>query len=509
MKPKKTKKRVLSKRLHRWPGVILSLFLILYAVSGIIMNHRNVVSGIDISRKILPDKYGIDNWNNGAVKGAVNFTDSVSVIYGGIGVWITYDSYNSFVDFNRGFPEGSDNRNITCLNYTKNDNLFAGTKFGLYRYSKEQKQWVVVDIPTDEKRIEGITTVNDSLWVMTRSQVLVAAENDPKFVDIELKAPEGYKSDISLFRTLWYIHSGELFGMPGKLFVDALGLLVIVLSVTGILYMFMPGFMRRRKNRKRSNKISKPLFSKSVKWHRVLGIAGALFLFILALTGMFLRPPLLIPIANTDVQRLKYTHLDNDNAWFLKLRGIHYDDVNSRFIILTNSGFYYTDKFMKSTPVKFESQPPYSVMGVNVFRQVADNEFMVGSFSGLYLWNTESGLVFDYIKRTPYRQVKKMGPPVSENMISGYIENEQNEFIFDYARGCVTKSTFGDVPHIIKQQGMPLWNVALEVHTGRIFEPILGIFYILYIPLTGIFTLILIITGAFIWIKKRVKSKKS
>jgi hypothetical protein len=148
-------------------------------------------------------------------------------------------------------------------------------------------------------------------------------------------------------------------------------------------------------------------------------------------------------------------------------------------------------------------------MGVNVFRQVADNEFMVGSFSGLYLWNTESGLVFDYIKRTPYRQVKKMGPPVSENMISGYIENGQNEFIFDYAKGCVTKSTFGDVPHIIKQQGMPLWNVALEVHTGRIFEPILGIFYILYIPLTGIFTLILIITGAFIWIKKRVKSKKS
>ncbi len=504
----KRKRRSLAKRWHRWPGVILSLFLILYSVSGIVMNHRSSVSGIDISRGLLPDKYSIDNWNNASVKGAINFTDSVSVVYGGIGVWITYDCYNSFVDFNQGIPSGADNRNITCLNYSDSDNLYAGTKFGLYRYSKERKQWVTLDIPSEEKRIEGVTSVNDSLWVMTRSSVLVAKESDLRFNKIELKAPEGYKNDISLFRTLWFIHSGELFGTLGKLFVDFLGIVVIILSITGILYMFMPGLMRRRKAKNSSNNVSKKIFTKSVKWHRVVGVVCALFLFILTLTGMFLRPPLLIPIANTDVQRLKYTHLHNDNAWFLKLRGIHYDKINSRFILLTNAGIYYTNKEMTSVPVKFDSQPPFSVMGINVFRQMSDNEFIVGSFSGLFLWNTESGLVFDYIKRTPHREIEKKGPPISENMISGYIVNGQREFIFDYAKGGITKSNFGVVPDVIKQQGMPLWNVALEVHTGRIFEPVLGMFYILYIPLTGLLTLVLILTGAYIWIKKRIKSNR-
>ena len=39
---------------HRWPGVIMSFFFILWAISGIVMNHRQLFSGFDISRKYLP-----------------------------------------------------------------------------------------------------------------------------------------------------------------------------------------------------------------------------------------------------------------------------------------------------------------------------------------------------------------------------------------------------------------------------------------------------------------------
>jgi hypothetical protein len=44
-----------------------------------------------------------------------------------------------------------------------------------------------------------------------------------------------------------------------------------------------------------------------------------------------------------------------------------------------------------------------------------------------------------------------------------------------------------------------LWNTMLEVHTGRIFEPLLGNFYILVVPLVGLFTLFITATGFFSW----------
>jgi uncharacterized iron-regulated membrane protein len=46
---------------------------------------------------------------------------------------------------------------------------------------------------------------------------------------------------------------------------------------------------------------------------------------------------------------------------------------------------------------------------------------------------------------------------------------------------------------------MSLWNLALEIHTGRIFENLFGLFYILYVPLTGLALLLVLISGFFIW----------
>jgi uncharacterized iron-regulated membrane protein len=48
---------------------------------------------------------------------------------------------------------------------------------------------------------------------------------------------------------------------------------------------------------------------------------------------------------------------------------------------------------------------------------------------------------------------------------------------------------------------MSLWNVSLEMHTGRIFENILGMFYILIVPIAGICILIVLISGFLLWWK--------
>jgi uncharacterized iron-regulated membrane protein len=44
-----------------------------------------------------------------------------------------------------------------------------------------------------------------------------------------------------------------------------------------------------------------------------------------------------------------------------------------------------------------------------------------------------------------------------------------------------------------------LWNTSQEIHTGRIWEFLLGPFYILIVPLTGLASVLILVTGFFAW----------
>ena len=103
---KRTRVIKIFKKLHKWPAIIIALFAILFATSGIVLNHRQFFSSIDISQKFLPSNYSYNNWNRAAVRGSVDINDDSNLIYGNIGVWKTTDDFNSFEDFNKGFPKG-------------------------------------------------------------------------------------------------------------------------------------------------------------------------------------------------------------------------------------------------------------------------------------------------------------------------------------------------------------------------------------------------------------------
>jgi uncharacterized iron-regulated membrane protein len=62
---------------------------------------------------------------------------------------------------------------------------------------------------------------------------------------------------------------------------------------------------------------------------------------------------------------------------------------------------------------------------------------------------------------------------------------------------------------VLVKSPISLWNTALEVHTGRIYEFVIGKFYILIVPLTGLAMLLILVTGFFAWwIPYRRKRKK-
>lgn len=489
-----------AKKYHKWPALFISLFLILFSLSGIIMNHRQLFSGFNVKRKYLPSEYNLQNWNLGAVRSAAILKDGSRLIYGNSGIWKTDSVYSGFIDFNSGLPEGMDMRKVRAVKECSDGSLLAGTFFGLYKYSNKDKIWTRINLPLKNERVQDIQCRNNEVIVLTRSEIITfdLKTGFEKPSVIRLNAPVGYDNKMSLFRFLWILHSGEIAGMAGRIFLDFLALLIIFLVTTGLVIFFVPKLSKRLK----SGSGSLPEFRrKNLQLHNITGAWFIIFLVAVPLTGMFLRPPFLIPVANAKIPVLPLKIAGKDNPWEDKMRAIIWSEERAAYILSASDGFYYVDSIFRGAPEIVEFQPPVSVMGINVFDYYRDGYYYVGSFDGLFLWNpsTDEVLKMDGT-RIPATSNRTGGRP-SSTLISGMISDGTYRIIFDYDRG-VSDGTFPPMPsEIIKKSPMPLWNVAQEIHTGRIYQFFMGPFYILIVPLVGLFTILVLITGYIRWIK--------
>jgi len=491
------------RKYHRWFSLAATFFILFFAVSGMVLNHRELLSGMDVSRRFLPPGYRLNNWNLGAVKGSVKAGGDSILVYGNIGVWLTDSTFRSFQDMNAGFPEGTDNRKINTLSWSRVAGLYAGTLFGLYHF--HGGSWEKVAIPAAHARVVKVLQLGDSLLVMTRSNLFTARSTPGSSGFHEIPVPKGEDNDgkVGLFKTIWVIHSGEIYGLAGKLIVDSIGIILVVLCITGLTWFLVPYRLKKLKGDLSRAKLKR--FNRmSLKWHNVIGSWAILVLLLNTAAGIFLRPPLLIPIAGVRVAKLKYTELDNPNPWFDRFRDLLYDEENKRFMVAAGDGFYYSGDRFGSDLKLFPVQPPVSVMGINVFEKNGPGHYLVGSFSGIFDWEPATGRTIDCITRTEYLDTGQGGPPFGKVTVAGYIRcNDSTRILFDYARGAFSlegKNPLPPVPQpIVAASPVSLWNTALEIHTGRIFESVLGPFYILIVPLVGLSTLFILISGFFSW----------
>ncbi len=499
----KRKKSIrLFKKLHKWPAIVIAFFAVLFAFSGIVMNHRQLFSPVDVSRKLLPHNYRYENWNLAAVRGSEQISSDSLLIYGNIGIWKSDNNLTKFSDFSQGFPKGIDNRKIYSVKKFGND-FFAGTHMGLYKRPAGSGRWTKVDLKLKKERIADLALKDDTLLVLSRHYLLKSADGN-HFEKIQLPEPTDYERKTGLFNTLWELHSGELFGLTGKLVVDLLGIVTIFLSVTGLLHFFFPKWIKRRKRKKKPVRPVAKATKTNLHWHNVIGYIFVVFLLINTFAGIHLRPPLLIAIAPKEVGIIPGTHLDSPNPWFDKLRRVHWDEQNNTYIFSTSEGFYFADENFSFPLQPAKTQPPVSVMGCNVFKPIDNNKYLVGSFSGMFTWDLQTGAVNNFFTGKPYRAPSGMVSPIGANMAAGLVEAGENAWWFDYNSGALPLSgkQFTEMPEeILKNSPMSLWNVSLEVHTGRIFEHLLGPFYILYVPLAGICLMIVLISGVVVWWK--------
>ncbi len=494
------------RKLHKWPGVIITLFAIHFAISGIVMNHRSLLSGFDLSRKWLPKSYQYNNWNQAAVRGGFSIGKDSLLIFGNIGAWIKVN--DQFIDYNKGLPHGIDNRKINQALQFKGQTVIA-TQFGLYKRHLIDERWSLAPTGLNDQRLVDLFIKQDTLIILTRNQLIKSADLE-KFEVENLPPPEGYTKSAGLFNTLWELHSGELFGTIGKLLVDLLGIVTIALAVTGLIHFFLPNLIRNRKRTTGNSGNLPATFKLNLRWHNVVGYVFAIFLIINTTAGIFLRPPLLIPILNKKVGIIPGSHLDTSNPWHDKLRKGTWNQQLGIYIISTTDGFYAADEKLLTPMIPSYSQPPVSLMGCNVLEPIDSITYLVGSFSGLYSWNPTTGRSVDFFSNKIYQEPTGMAMPVSDHMVAGYIRDFDNNWVFDYNHGLSEKSSGKNwqMPELIKQNSpISSWNFALEIHTGRVLEPFIGILYLLYIPLAGLSVLMVLISGFMIWLLPRRKAQ--
>lgn len=68
------KKRTWRKQ-HKWLGIGMAFFLLMFCVSGVLLNHRQLIKNMNVSRKFLPNRYEFRNWNGGLLRGTLDISN--------------------------------------------------------------------------------------------------------------------------------------------------------------------------------------------------------------------------------------------------------------------------------------------------------------------------------------------------------------------------------------------------------------------------------------------------
>ena len=519
--PRRKEKARTWRRLHKWVGLVLTFFVFMFALSGIFLNHRTAITRWDLPRRWMPRQYVYDNWNNGAVVGTLRMGPDSVMLYGSNGVWMADTFCRGLSPCSDGLRPGADNRNIRAVTATPDGRLFAISAHTLYRFDGTARRWQEAGrtLPSGEA-LTDVQAVGDTLFVVTRSQIYAAATPYDRFTTLPLPAPDDYDPRVSLFKTIWVTHSGDLFGLPGRLLIDLVGLVVVALCLTGLVVTLFDIPIRLRKRRGDSALPLRRAWTFSFLWHNRLGSLFIVLLLLIVVTGMFLRPPLLIPIARTQVKPLPGSTLRSDNPWHDRLRRLRYDAEGHRWLLAASSGIYAFPTF-GAQPRKLDNTPPVSVMGLNVWQQTSPGQWVVGSFSGIYGWDMTDGSVTDYDTGLPldemggYGRRGGGGRPTFSNPVSGFSADfAQGAVVFDYGRGARIASdpeaAFAPMPDVFARGGrISFWNFCLELHVGRLYRSFLFAFTDFYIFLAGLLMLLVVVSGYIVYRRKYRRKRRS
>jgi hypothetical protein len=249
MKPSKSLHNRLIRHLREWHrklGIIAAFFIVFLSISGVALNHTTTLSLAHkpISNLWLLDHYGIDPpqdirfYLNTSLQVANNFVwfdgkllleSSADIVSAGVmsvnvssdttvDVFIVASQANLYIYNNEGelldqlgveagIPEG-----IEALSINKGVVIVKASS-GYYQSDSDFFDW------------QAISPLTEPSWIRAES---VSLQKEQQAVLI-------YRSQfLTLERIIVDAHSGRIFGLVGVLFMDAVAILLILLSLSGV-----------------------------------------------------------------------------------------------------------------------------------------------------------------------------------------------------------------------------------------------------------------------------------
>ncbi|MDN5553534.1 PepSY-associated TM helix domain-containing protein [Prevotella sp.] len=452
-------KKKVFRKWHKWLGLGIAIIIVFFSITGIILNHRKALASQDINRTYLPESYNINNYNNGIVRGTLVRSAHNVIVWGNAGVWQTDSHFSFFKSMNKGLPEGADNRDILTVTMNQHRQLLAASSWALYIWKNE---WIrLCDIPIRDMTIKGNMVV-----VVSEDSVITSLPPYNHFTYYSIKNP-GKDVKVNLFSIAMKMHTGEINGSLGVYFIDFIAIVLITLTITGILFSF---------GKKRIKKTV-------LKWHNILGLWLILFTLKIVITGLCLRDPLAGLLRNVTY----HTYSEN----IKDLRAIRWNAYAGKWMLATSQSMFWLDK-LDGNVKKMNRHPKLTSMGLNVFEPIDSTKWLVGSLKGAYIYDTENEVT------------KNIGKNIA---VVGFSKdlNRNHYILFDKRKGIIDNhgkeisKGVGEIPETLKEQGMPLWNLALEIHVGRFFTNWMkGLFSTVYVNVFGILIVIILLTGLFI-----------
>jgi len=441
--------------------------------------------------------YQYFNWNRFSFRDSLLLADGRMYIAGKMGVFYSSGAGVPFQELNDGFPESlylRDTNTLLGVEHNGQLRLFAGGRSGLYYRDHDSVEWRQIPLQGSHGIVDLLNSGKKVLAFSAHGCFSAGVEEDePLFRPLHLQLDTKGKN-IPGYRLLFELHSGKLFGLPGRLLVDFSALILLFLSVSALYIWFVPWQKRRTGNTGKRNRLYVPFYL----YHLKFGIWIGCFLFILGGTGALVRPPLILL---SSYWQIPFSWLIQDIPEILKVALPN----DGSLVIATRDGWFRGKADLSEIFQPIYPPLPVFGMGATVVKPLQDNELLIGSFSGLYRWNPNRTFATDMMgKRAEYTaqvrpgEMMVAGVLVADGVLAGYADYKKGLVEID-GKAIVDRPS----PVGLVNNRSSLYHFLFELHNGRLFRDLLGSFYILYVPLLGMGLMLIVCTGVIGWLKRK------
>ncbi len=505
-----TRRKGFNRWFHRTLGLSIAFWLALMGASGVLVNHPDWIRDLEAPLWLTPPSYRPQGWNQGTATTLVasRLFPGEILLAGSFGCW-QGPAGNSLREVQSGLGQSGAARAVRQLallppsGEERSETCIAISGRELYTKAWSDSTWHPLETPEPAPvaflpgETESALITEAGVWSCANDAL---AAGSPFWKHIELRSEKTVHhlshSRVELFFDL---HSGGLLGLPGRLLMDGLGLLIVFLAL-GAVSTWCAIRLHRRRKRKRAGMALPGWIRPLDRWHTLLGLYALPLLLLSAGTAFFLRPPTLILLALGD------SAAPQEERPFPPPIHKAAPLPGDSLLLFTDQGLFAGPQKGKGLFRQATLELPTHVMGATAVGLRPDGTPFVGSFSGGFSRDAE-GQLLNLLDERPVDEISRFR--LAPVQVSGYFQLQEQEIVAGWHKGLLPIT--GELPPALErmppefkdQWRMPLWDWAFEVHNCRIFRDWIGNWYKLAPPAGSLLFFWISVTGLVLWWRKR------